>query len=135
MTIRVLKADKMPVQSTEDVVQVRQRVRTWAIELGLNLVDQTKVITAASELARNAVVHGGGGIVEFELVDNGRQRGLRLTFEDSGPGIRDVEAAMRDGYTTGSGLGLGLGGARRLSNEFEIASQPGGTRVRILRWK
>jgi serine/threonine-protein kinase RsbT len=133
--MQVIKSDKMPVDAPEDVVHVRQRVRSWAVELGLTLVDQTKVITAASELARNAVVHGGGGTVVFELVDNGRQRGLRLTFEDAGPGIADIERAMRDGYTSGGGLGLGLGGARRLSNEFEIASQPGGTRVRIVRWK
>lgn len=133
--MQVIKSDKMPVEAPEDVVQVRQRVRSWAVELGLNLVDQTKVITAASELARNAVVHGGGGTVMFELVDNGRQRGLRLTFEDAGPGIADIERAMRDGYTSGAGLGLGLGGARRLSNEFEITSQPGGTLVRIVRWK
>jgi serine/threonine-protein kinase RsbT len=133
--MHIFKADKMAVEAPEDVVQVRQRVRSWAVELGLNLVDQTKIITAASELARNAVVHGGGGTVQLELVDNGRQRGLRLTFEDGGPGIADLEQAMRDGYTSGGGLGLGLGGARRLSNEFEITSQPGGTRVRIVRWK
>jgi serine/threonine-protein kinase RsbT len=133
--MRVLRTDKMAVQSSEDVVQVRQRVRGWAIDLGLNLVDQTKVVTAASELARNAVVHGGGGTVELEIVDDGRRRGLQLTFEDTGPGIPDIQAALRDGFTTGAGMGLGLGGARRLSNEFEIASHPGLTRVRIVRWR
>jgi serine/threonine-protein kinase RsbT len=133
--MRVLRADKMAVESSEDVVQVRQRVRTWAVDLGLNLVDQTKIITAASELARNAVVHGGGGTVELELVEVAQRRGLRLTFEDRGPGIPDIQAALRDGFTTGTGLGLGLGGAKRLSNEFEIASHPGLTRVRIVRWK
>jgi len=116
-------------------VAVRQAVREWAIGVGFGLVDQTKVVTAASELARNVVQYGGGGVVRLEAL-NGPRRGLRLVFEDDGPGIADVEQALRDGFTTGSGLGLGLGGARRLVNEFRIESEPGkGTRVTITRWK
>jgi serine/threonine-protein kinase RsbT len=115
---------------------VRQAVREWAISIGFNLVDQTKIVTAASELARNAVVYGGGGTLRLESLNDERRRGLRLVFEDQGPGIADIERAMRDGYTSGSGLGLGLGGAKRLSHEFEIDSRPGaGTRVSITRWK
>jgi serine/threonine-protein kinase RsbT len=111
-------------------------VRAWAVELGFSLVDQTKIVTAASELARNTVVHGGGGTCELESLHADHRRGLRLTFVDQGPGIADIDQAMRDGFTSGNGLGLGLGGARRLSNEFEIRSQPGaGTRVQIARWK
>jgi serine/threonine-protein kinase RsbT len=126
----------MSVASTEDIVHVRQAVRARAVELRFSLVDQTKIVTAASELARNTVIYGGGGTVELEAVEANGRRGLRLTFEDHGPGIADIEMAMKDGYTTGSGLGLGLGGARRLSNEFEIRSRPGeGTVVRIARWK
>jgi serine/threonine-protein kinase RsbT len=132
----VTRTEKLPVQASEDVVRVRQAVRAWAIELGFSLVDQTKIVTAASELARNTVVYGGGGTVELESLSEGARRGLRLTFTDQGPGIADIEAALRDGFTTGGGLGLGLGGARRLSSEFEIRSQPGaGTTVRITRWK
>lgn len=131
----VTRTEKLPVQVSEDVVRVRQAVRAWAVELGFNLVDQTKVVTAASELARNAIVHGGGGTVELESLTNGPRRGLRLTFADQGPGIADITQALKDGFTTGSGLGLGLGGAKRLSSEFEIRSQPGaGTTVRITRW-
>jgi len=115
---------------------VRQVVREWAISMGFSLVDQTKIVTAASELARNAVVYGGGGTLALEALNDGNRRGLRLAFEDQGPGIPDVEAALRDGFTTGGGLGLGLGGAKRLCNEFEIASRPGeGTRVVITRWR
>jgi len=129
------KDDTVPVRTSEDIVRVRQAVRIWAIELGFGLVDQTKLVTAASELARNTVNHGGGGTVRMEALSNAAHRGLRLTFEDHGPGIADVELALRDGYTTGNGLGLGLGGARRLANEFDIDSRPGaGTRVRIVRW-
>jgi serine/threonine-protein kinase RsbT len=107
-----------------------------AIEEGLKLVDQTKIITAASELARNTLIYGNGGTVLIEPVANGSRRGVRLTFEDRGPGIADIELAMKDGYTTGGGLGLGLSGAKRLSNEFEIWSKPGeGTRVTITRWR
>jgi serine/threonine-protein kinase RsbT len=128
--------ETMPVTSSEDVVRVRQKVREWSIAMGFSLVDQTKLVTAASELARNTLDYGGGGVVYLETLDNGRRPGLRLTFEDKGPGIADIELALKDGYTSGGGLGLGLGGAKRLSNEFEIISQPGeGTTVRITKWK
>jgi serine/threonine-protein kinase RsbT len=126
----------LPVNTSEDVVTVRQQVRTWASQLGFSLVDQTKLVTAASELARNTLSYGGGGTARIEVLTNGHKAGLRITFEDSGPGIPDIQLAMKDGYTTGSGLGLGLGGAKRLSNEFEIYSRAGeGTRVSIARWK
>jgi serine/threonine-protein kinase RsbT len=129
------RTEKLPVQTSEDIVKVRQAVRSWAVELGFNLVDQTKIVTAASELARNTVIYGGGGTVELESLVDPKRRGLRLTFADQGPGIADLAAALKDGFTTGTGLGLGLGGAKRLSNEFEIRSQPGaGTTVRITRW-
>ena len=132
----VLLSDRHTVQSAEDVVAIRQAVRQRAVELGFNLVDQTKIVTAASELARNTVQYGGGGRVTIEAVEDFGRRGIRLTFEDDGPGIPDVELAMRDGYTTGGGLGLGLSGARRLSNDFRIESTPGkGTRVIITRWR
>jgi serine/threonine-protein kinase RsbT len=122
--------------SAEHIVIVRQAVRRRAIELGFSLVDQTKIVTAASELARNTIQHGGGGSASIEIVCDGARRGLRLAFEDSGPGITDVALAMKDGYSTGGGLGLGLAGAKRLSNEFAISSSPGvGTRVVITRWK
>ena len=131
----ITKDEIVPVRSSEDIVRVRQAVRNWAVELGFGLVDQTKLVTAASELARNTISHGGGGTVRMEALSNAAHRGLQLTFEDHGPGIADVELALRDGYTTGNGLGLGLGGARRLANEFEILSHPGeGTQVRIVRW-
>jgi len=124
------------VRAGGDVVAVRQAVREWAVSIGFSLVDQTKIVTAASELARNTVVYGGGGTLALEALNDGDRRGLRLTFEDGGPGIADIDQAMRDGYTTGGGLGLGLGGARRLSNEFQIESRPGaGTRVTITRWR
>jgi serine/threonine-protein kinase RsbT len=129
-------AEPMPIRSSDDVVKVRQEVRKYAAEIGLSLVDQTKLVTAASEIARNTLVHGGGGHALIEIVENGSRRGLRLTFEDRGPGIVDLEQALRDGFTTGAGLGLGLGGARRLSNEFKIESKPGtGTRVVLARWR
>jgi serine/threonine-protein kinase RsbT len=132
----ILRAEHQPVRSSEDVVSVRQSVRAWAVELGFSLVDQTKIVTAASELARNTIIYGGGGTVTLEALSNGARRGLRVTFLDEGPGIKDVEQAMKDGFTSGSGLGLGLGGAKRLSNEFEIVSALGqGTRVTIARWK
>ena len=131
----ITRTEKLPVQTSEDIVRVRQAVRTWAVQLGFSLVDQTKIVTAASELARNTVVYGGGGTIEMESLQEPRRRGVRLTFTDQGPGIADVEQALKDGFTTGTGLGLGLGGAKRLSNEFEIRSQPGaGTTVRIARW-
>lgn len=128
--------DVVEIRSSDDVVRVRQAVRARAVEAGLGLVDQTKIVTAASELARNTLDYGGGGTVRIELLHSGIRKGVRLTFEDAGPGIPDIELALKDGYTTGSGLGLGLSGARRLSNEFAIESQPGeGTRVTIARWK
>jgi serine/threonine-protein kinase RsbT len=131
-----MRNEVLRINSSEDVVRVRQAVRAAATEIGLSLVDQTKIITAASELARNTLDYGGGGTVSIELVQNGMRRGVRLTFEDQGPGIADIEQALKDGYTTGGGLGLGLSGAKRLSNEFSIESKPGeGTRVTIARWK
>ncbi len=130
------RSEVIRVTSSEDVVRIRQLVREWAIRSGFNLVEQTKIVTGASEIARNTVNHGGGGTLLVEAVNNGSRRGIRLTFEDKGPGIADLELAMKDGYSTGGGLGLGLGGAKRLSNEFEISSRPGeGTRVRMARWK
>jgi serine/threonine-protein kinase RsbT len=132
----VLLRDQRTVQSAEDVVAIRQAVRQRAVELGFNLVDQTKIVTAASELARNTLQYGGGGRVTIDAVEDFGRRGIRLTFEDEGPGIPDVELAMKDGYTTGGGLGLGLSGARRLSSDFSIQSTPGkGTRVTITRWR
>jgi serine/threonine-protein kinase RsbT len=132
----VLLSDQRTVQGAEDVVAIRQAVRQRAVELGFNLVEQTKIVTAASELARNTLQHGGGGRVTIDAVEDFGRRGIRLTFEDDGPGIPDVELAMRDGFTTAGGLGLGLSGARRLSNDFSIESTPGkGTRVIITRWR
>jgi serine/threonine-protein kinase RsbT len=136
MAIRVVSAESMEVRTSDDIVRVRQAVRKKSIALGLGLVDQTKVVTASSELARNTLDYGGGGTVLLELVENGTRTGLKLTFEDQGPGIPDIDLALTDGYTTGSGMGLGLSGAKRLSHEFELWSKPGeGTRVSILRWK
>jgi serine/threonine-protein kinase RsbT len=130
------KSETVDIRSSDDVVRVRQVARTLALGAGLSLVDQTKIITAASELARNTLDYGGGGSVLAELVELSGRRGLRLTFEDRGPGIADIDAALTDGYTTGKGMGLGLGGAKRLSNEFSIHSKPGeGTKVVIARWK
>lgn len=132
----VLKHETMPLRSEEDIVRVRQTVREWARQQGFSLVDQTKIVTAASELARNTVHYGGGGLVRLEALTQQSRRGLQLVFEDQGPGIPDIELALKNGYTTGGGLGLGLGGAKRLSNEFEIISGPGaGTQVRIVKWK
>ena len=134
--MRVSKTDSLPIRSSTDIVLIRQEVRKWSGELGFSLVDQTKMITAASELARNSLDYGGGGAVRLEVIENGIKRGLRLSFEDQGPGIPDIEQALTDGFTTGKGMGLGLGGAKRLVNEFEIASRSGeGTRVTITRWK
>jgi serine/threonine-protein kinase RsbT len=126
----------LDIRSSADVVAVRQAARALAELAGLSLVDQTKLVTAASELARNTLNYGGGGTVRLETVENGLRRGVRLTFEDAGPGIANVAEALKDGFTTGNGLGLGLGGARRLVNDFAIESAPGqGTRVTIVRWK
>jgi serine/threonine-protein kinase RsbT len=130
------RTERLAIRSSEDVVKVRQQTRVLAVAAGLGLVDQTKIITAASELARNTLDYGGGGEATMELIEDGGRCGVRLSFEDQGPGIPDIEMALKDGYTSGSGLGLGLGGARRLSNEFLIESQPGaGTKVVIARWK
>lgn len=128
--------EPLPIRSKHDIVRIRQAVRRRAGELGFGLVDQTKMITAASELARNALDHGGGGDMHMAAVDDGRRQGLRLVFEDQGPGIENLDRALRDGYSTGAGLGLGLSGAGRLVHEIEVDSEPGrGTRVTIVRWK
>ena len=128
-------SETVEVRSSDDVVVVRQKVRDWAVTLGFRLVDQTRLVTAASELARNTLQYGGGGTATIEALSNGVKKGLRLTFEDKGPGIPDIGLALTDGYTTGSGLGLGLSGARRLCSEFEIVSRVGeGTRVTVARW-
>jgi serine/threonine-protein kinase RsbT len=125
-----------PIRSQEDIVRVRQTTRDRAVSVGFSLVDQTKIVTAASELARNTLIHGGGGEVTIEVLNEGARKGVRLVFADRGPGIPDVDVALNDGYSTGSGLGLGLSGARRLSNEFSLESRPGeGTRVAITRWR
>jgi serine/threonine-protein kinase RsbT len=131
----VISSETIPLASEPDVVTVRRRVREVSAQLKFSLVDQTKVVTAASELARNTLIYGGGGSLSLETL-NGPRTGLRLTFEDKGPGIPDIPLALRDGYTTGTGLGLGLGGAKRLVDEFDIESKVGeGTRVTITRWK
>ena len=132
----IAKRASLPIRSQEDVVIVRQAVRSSAVQVGLSLIDQTKLVTAASELARNTFIYGGGGSVLIEEVEDSGRRGLRLSFEDQGPGIPDIDRALTDGYTSGTGLGLGLGGAKRLSSEFSIWSEPDkGTRVTITRWK
>jgi serine/threonine-protein kinase RsbT len=132
----VLDRSVLPINSPEDVVRVRQGTRERALMQGFTLVDQTKIVTAASELARNTLEYGGGGEVAIEMLNDGARKGVRLTFTDRGPGIPDIELALKDGYSTAGGLGLGLSGARRLSNEFSIESQPGeGTRVAITRWR
>jgi serine/threonine-protein kinase RsbT len=136
MKLNVEQDEELAIRSPEDIVTTRQRVRAWAVQLGMNLVDQTKIVTAASELARNAFEHGKGGTVRLAVVNSGSRRGLQLTFEDRGPGIPDIALAMTDYHTTGQGLGLGLGGAKRLCDEFEISSRVGkGTTVRVIRWK
>jgi serine/threonine-protein kinase RsbT len=128
--------ETLPIASASDIVAVRQKTRELSIQLKFTLVDQTKMVTAASELARNALEHGQGGTCQIEVVKNGVRDGLRLLFQDHGPGIADLDLAMKDGYTTGSGLGLGLSGSKRLVNDFEIHSVPGqGTTVTITRWK
>jgi serine/threonine-protein kinase RsbT len=128
--------DRIALRSSEDVVRLRKAVRERAVAAGFSLVDQTKIVTAASELGRNAIQYGGGGEARIHAVENGTRRGLRLEFIDQGPGIKDIPQALQDGFTTGSGLGLGLSGAKRLSDEFDIQSEPGkGTRVAIVRWR
>ena len=127
---------QLPLRTSEDIVRMRQALRERSSSIGFSLVEQTKLITAASELGRNTVIHGGGGDVTVEQIAEGTRRGLRLVFADQGPGIADIALALKDGYSTGAGLGLGLGGAKRLSNEFSIESQPGaGTRITMARWK
>ncbi len=134
--MQVQSSQTIKVSGSEDVVAVRQLVRKCALLLGFSIVDQTKVVTASSELARNLLDYGGGGVACLEVVQNGARVGLRLTFEDEGPGIPDIEMALKDGFTSGQGMGLGLGGAKRLSHEFEIQSAVGqGTKVSIIRWK
>lgn len=136
MAILVLNSESMPIRTSEDIVHVRQAVRKSAVSLGFGLVDQTKIVTASSELARNTLDHGGGGTAQIEVVRNDTRSGVRLVFEDQGPGIANIDQALTDGYTSSNGMGLGLGGAKRLSHEFDISSKPGsGTRVSILRWK
>lgn len=131
-----LKQETVPIANSSDVVLARQKVRQWATEMKFTLVDQTKLVTAASELARNALDHGKGGRMVIEKVENSAKSGLKLVFEDRGPGIADIAAALRDGFTTGGGMGLGLGGSKRLVNDFHIDSEPGkGTRVTVVRWK
>jgi serine/threonine-protein kinase RsbT len=130
------KTERLGIKISDDVVRVRQLTRALALEVGLSLVDQTKIVTASSELARNTLDYGGGGEVTAEIVEQGGRRGVRLTFDDKGPGIADIEQALKDGFSSGKGMGLGLGGAKRLSNEFSIVSVPGtGTKITIARWK
>jgi serine/threonine-protein kinase RsbT len=130
------KSEVLPLKNSSDIVLARQKVRQWAIELRFSLVDQTKLVTAASELARNTLDYGKGGEMTIETLQAGAKQGLRLTFEDHGPGIPDIEQALKDGYTSGSGMGLGLGGSKRLVNDFNIQSEVGkGTRITVARWK
>jgi serine/threonine-protein kinase RsbT len=132
----VVKRELLPLQTSSDVVVARQKVRQWAIELRFSLVDQTKLVTAASELARNALDHGQGGQMTIEVVNGAVRNGLKLTFEDRGPGIPNIEMALKDGFTTGAGMGLGLGGSKRLVNDFSIESEVGkGTKITVTRWK
>ena len=130
------KSETLQIDSEHDVVSVRRVVRAWAAQLNFSSVDQTKMATAASELGRNAFIYAGGGYARLEILSEGIRRGLRVTFEDEGPGILDIEQALRDGYSSGKGLGLGLGGAKRLVNDFQVTSQVGkGTKVTVTRWK
>lgn len=130
------KSETYPIANSNDVVRVRQAARSRAAELKFSLVDQTKFVTATSELARNTLEHGGGGTMTLEIVENGARKGIKLTFRDEGPGIPNIELALKDGYTTGDGMGLGLSGSKRLVNEFDIKSEAGrGTVVTIIRWK
>ena len=132
----VVQEQSFPIQSDLDVVAARIGVRDWAKNIGLTVLDLTKVVTAASELARNALIHGGGGTMQLQVVTQGGRKGLRATFSDRGPGIPELDLAMQDGYTSGGGMGIGLPGAKRLVNEFALATEPGGgTSVTILRWQ
>lgn len=135
MTI-LIASESLPLKADEDVMRLRQVVRACMKERGFSLIDQTKLVTAASELGRNTLDYGGGGLVRLEILSEGVRTGVRLVFEDQGPGIEDITLALTDGYTTGGGLGLGLGGAKRLVNEFDIESTTGkGTRIVVTRWK
>jgi len=130
------KSETLPIQTSYDVVMARQKVREWALELKFTIVDQTKIVTAASELARNTLEHGKGGKLTLQVVDDVTRKGLKMLFEDSGPGIADLQAALRDGFTTGGGMGLGLAGSKRLVNDFTVESELGkGTKVTVVRWK
>jgi serine/threonine-protein kinase RsbT len=130
------KSETLPIKTSYDVVVARQKVREWALELKFTIVDQTKIVTAASELARNTLEHGKGGKLTLQVVDDVTRKGLKLLFEDNGPGIADLQAALRDGFTTGGGMGLGLGGSKRLVNDFSLESEVGkGTKVTVVRWK
>jgi serine/threonine-protein kinase RsbT len=132
----VLKSDSLPLRSEQDIVHARQAVRKLSQELAFSIVDQTKIVTAASELARNTLIYGGGGVLSWAVILEGARKGLRLEFSDQGPGIPDLALALKDGWTSGSGLGMGLSGAKRLVNDFDIWSEVGkGTRVTITRWK
>ena|SRR5438552_7438493 len=132
----LIQSEDLVIAASDDVVRVRRLVRDAAVELGFSIVDQTKIVTAASELARNTYHYGGGGRFRLEVLNSDSRNGLRLVFKDDGPGIADIEQALRDGYSTGSGLGMGLGGARRLVNDFQIESKPGeGTTVVATRWR
>jgi serine/threonine-protein kinase RsbT len=132
----VLKSDSLPLRSEQDIVHARQAVRKLSQELAFSIVDQTKIVTAASELARNTLIYGGGGVLAWAVILDGARKGLRLEFSDQGPGIPDLALALKDGWTSGSGLGMGLSGAKRLVNDFDIWSEVGkGTRVTITRWK
>ena len=132
----MLQIEALSVATSSDIVAVRHAVRRQAVKINLSLVDQTKIVTAASELARNMLIYGGGGEVTLEVLQNGVRQGLRVCFVDAGPGIPDIDLALRDGFTSGTGMGLGLGGAKRLVNEFSLESAPGkGTRVTITRWR
>ena len=134
--MHILRGETLELRTSEDIVRVRQAVRAWMVEMQFGLVDQTKMVTAASELARNTINYGAGGSARLEALADGGRSGLRLSFEDHGPGIPDIELALKDGYTTDEGLGLGLGGSKRLVNEFDIWSVPGeGTRVTVVRWR
>lgn len=136
MMNNIVRREVIPLLSDEDIVRARKIVRDWTISLKFSLVDQTKLVTAVSELARNTVEHGGGGSALLEILDDNIRRGIRLTFEDQGPGIANIDQAMTDGYSSRGSLGLGLGGTKRLVNEFDLSSEPGkGTRVTIARWK
>ena len=131
----VLRDEVLALREMNDIIKARQLVRDCALSVGLSLVDQTKLVTAASELARNTVVHGRGGEMRLQGLNDQSRRGVRVIFSDQGPGITDIDQAMKDGFSTRGGLGLGLGGAKRLANEFEIASEPGKGTVTIVRWK